>query len=186
MTKRPLTLIEIAEKLISEGVQTAADAAEELRRLTPEELRRLGFTPTSRRYVRKSVKRPTKRSRTVSHRQYETRKSTRKIKGKRVKVSRERMTKLRKTGRVKYKTEQAKRVALESRQLRKFRRHIPELTRRDGRTMLDWTEGKRTTESRASFNQLFSRYPRAAVLGALYDDDDDEGEDDYGQDDEAA
>lgn len=105
MPRRKSVLQQAIEWIEQQGERLGdviADAADEFRRLSPKELEQLGFSRKARRYVRKT-ERPSK-TRTISAREYETKKIERKY-GKR--ISKETAHKLRSKGKIRYRSAQA-------------------------------------------------------------------------------
>lgn len=180
--RRRETILERGQRLIEEALQSGVDllhdAQDEFRRLTPKELQRLGYSPKSRRYVKAKVKRPTKRTKSISHRKYETKR----VKG----ISRETQAKLRRKGTLKFRTAQAKRDAERNRLRVEIRNMIHEVTPKDLRLIIKFREfgyhGLTSEEENSPivydeerdgideqerFRQLFKAYPRDEVLEAM-------------------
>jgi hypothetical protein len=128
------------------------------RRLTKEELIRLGFSPASKRHVAAHIKRVTKRTRTWSERQViQARKG----------MTKEAYTKGIQRGEFAYSEKTAK----HQRHVeygRRIRKHVPEMTLKDRRFMFEahdtyLEKGKLSPEQKDKWKSVFARYPKNSL-----------------------
>jgi hypothetical protein len=148
------------------------------RRLSPTELRKLNLSPTSRRYVKASISKPTKRTKTLSHRAYET-KQIRRITGQ--KLTREQLTQRRQTGELPYRSFQSEQNVAIRERYKKIRQDLSDKgdgLGRDGKRIplkdVKLVDKKNeygwdlmTDEDHEDFQELFNEYERKGILIAL-------------------
>ena len=133
------------------------------RRLTPTELKRLGYGAGSKRRVLATVKRITKATPTLADRQYAQLPITKRV-GK--ETTNEAYSKLVTQGKIKYETRQARGAG----EGRFVRRYISEIAPRHLRLINKWHEdgyNDLTDKEKVEFGRLFKLYPRDAVRQAL-------------------
>ena len=131
----------------------------ETRRLTKEELTRLGFSPASKRHVAAHIKRVTKRTRTWSERH-----AVQARKG----MTKEAYTKGIQRGEFVYSEKTAK----HQRHVeygRRISKHLPEMTAKDRRFMFEARDtylahGKLSPEQRDKWKSVFARYPKNSLM----------------------
>lgn len=133
-------------------------------RLSPSEGRRLGFTEKARRYVKASDLARAKRGERV-----ETISDRQRVQGE-TGLTKEKRTKLLRTGKAKYKTVQAHEAVKYKRRTWKVRAAIPEITRRDLKIIDEkiqkgWNAMSEADKTR--FRNLWAIYPRDEILAAL-------------------
>jgi hypothetical protein len=129
------------------------------RRLTKEELTRLGFSPGSKRHVAADIKRVTKRTRTWSERQ-----AVQAHKG----MTKEDYTKGVQRGEFAYSEKTAK----HQRHVeygRRISKHVPEMTAKDRRFMFEARDtylanGKLSPEQKNKWKRVFARYPKNSLM----------------------
>ena len=125
------------------------------RRLTKEELTRLGFSPASKRHIAAHIKRVTKRTRTWSERQaIQARKG----------MTKEAYTKGVQRGELAY-SEKTARHQRHVEYGRRISRHVPEMTAKDRRFMFEARDtylknGKLSPEQKDKWKSVFARYPK--------------------------
>jgi hypothetical protein len=129
------------------------------RRLTKEELTRLGFSPSSKRHIAADIKRVTKRTRTWSERQaVQVRKG----------MTKEAYTKGVQRGEFAY-SEQTARHQRHVEYGRRISKHIPEMTAKDRRFMFEARDtylenGKLSPEQKNKWKSVFARYPKNSLM----------------------
>src|ERR1700722_12564630 len=131
----------------------------ETRRLTKEELTRLGFSPGSKRHVAADIKRVTKRTRTWSQRQ-----AVQARKG----MTKEAYTQGVQRGEFAYSEKTAK----HQRHVefgRRISKHIPEMAAKDRRFMFEARDtylekGKLSPEQKDKWKSVFARYPKNSLM----------------------
>jgi hypothetical protein len=131
----------------------------ETRRLTKEELARLGFSPGSKRHVAADIKRVTKRTRTWSERQaVQVRKG----------MTKEAYTKGVQRGEFAY-SEQTAKHQRHVEYGRRISKHVPEMTAKDRRFMFEARDtylenGKLSPEQKNKSKSVFARYPKNSLM----------------------
>jgi hypothetical protein len=133
------------------------------RRLTPVELKRLGYGAGSKRRVLATVKRITKATPSLTDRQYAQVRITKRV-GK--EITKEQYSKLVSQGKIKYATRQARSAG----EARFVRRHISEIAPDHLRLINKWHESGYnglTDKEKETFRKLFKMYPRDAMRQAL-------------------
>jgi hypothetical protein len=133
------------------------------RRLTPAELKRLGYSAGSKRRVLATIKKVTSTTPILTDRQYAQLRITKRL-GKQ--TSKEAYSNLVKQGKIKYETRQARSAG----EGRFVRRYISEIAPKHLRLINKWHEvGKNglTDREKAEFDRLFKIYPRDAVRQAM-------------------
>jgi hypothetical protein len=131
----------------------------ETRRLTKEELTRLGFSPGSKRHVAADIKRITKRTSTWSERQaVQVRKG----------MTKEAYTKGVQRGEFAYSEKTAKRQR-HVEYGRRISKHVPEMTAKDRRFMFEARDtylenGKLSPEQKNKWKSVFARYPKHSLM----------------------
>jgi hypothetical protein len=131
----------------------------ETRRLTKEELTRLGFSSRSKRRVAAGIKRVTKRTKTWSERQaIQARKG----------MTKEAYTKGIQRGEFAYSEKTAKRQR-HVEYGRRIRKHIPEMTAKDRRFMFEARDtylenGALSPEQKDRWKSVFARYPKNSLM----------------------
>jgi hypothetical protein len=133
------------------------------RRLTPAELKRLGYSAGSKRRVLATIKKVTSTTPILTDRQYAQLRITKRL-GKQ--TSKEAYSNLVKQGTIKYETRQARSAG----EGRFVRRYISEIAPKHLRLINKWHEvGKNglTDREKAEFDRLFKIYPRDAVRQAM-------------------
>lgn len=176
-------LLKDGKSLLKEGESLIANAEKLIkttfafRRLSPAELLGIGVSPKSRRYIRSTTKRVTKQTKTISARQYETRRNKAEL-GKR--VSKEKRTKLLASGQLQYRNQHTANIEQFKRIAREIRRDIDGITPKDvaliikfkkvgyhGLTPEDEIDPIIYEDEQEEFRRLFKRYSRDHVLPAL-------------------
>jgi hypothetical protein len=146
-----------------------AQSPKDYRRLTPAELKRLGYSEGSKRRVLATIKRVSKSTPTLTDRQYAQLGITRRV-GK--PTTKEQYTKLANTGKIKYATKQA-RSAKEARLTRAI---IPDIAPRHLKVIVKYHENggpkgggyaSLTDKEKETFRSIFRQYSRDAALQAL-------------------
>lgn len=147
---------------------------QKFRRLSPKELTKLGLLPTSRRYVRAATKTISKRTKTISHRAYETKK-IRQVFGQ--KLTREQVTQRRQSGEISYQTAASKQNAFLRKEYSRIRAGLRDSNDLDKLIPLSDVKliyKKQTTawehfseEEKQRWKELFKEYDRKNVLTAL-------------------
>jgi hypothetical protein len=133
------------------------------RRLTPAELKRLGYSAGSKRRVLATIKKVTSTTPILTDRQYAQLRITKRL-GKQ--TSKEAYSNLVNQGKIKYETRQARSAG----EGRFVRRYISEIAPKHLRLINKWHEvGKNglTDREKAEFDRLFKIYPRDAVRQAM-------------------
>jgi hypothetical protein len=133
------------------------------RRLSPTELKRLGYSAGSKRRILAIIKKVTKATPTLTDRQYAQLRIAKRV-GK--ETTKEQYSKLVSQGKVKYETRQA-RSASEGRFIR---RHVSEIVPNHLRLINKWREDGHsglTDKEKVTFGKLFKLYPRDAMRQAL-------------------
>jgi hypothetical protein len=133
------------------------------RRLTPAELKRLGYSEGSKRRVLATIKNVSKATPTLTDRQYAQLRITKRL-GK--EATKEEYSKLVGQGKIKYETRQARRAG----EGRFVRRYISEIAPKHLRLINKWHEdghNSLTDKEKVEFGKLFTLYPRDAVRQAL-------------------
>jgi hypothetical protein len=133
------------------------------RKLTPTELKRLGYGEGSKRRVLSTVKRVTKTTPTLTDRQYAQLRIAKRV-GK--EVTKEQYSKLVSQGSIKYETRQARSAG----EGRFVRRHVSEIAPNHLRLINKWHEdgyNGLTDREKVTFGKLFKLYPRDAMRQAL-------------------
>jgi hypothetical protein len=133
------------------------------RRLSPAELKRLGYSAGSKRRVLATIKRVTSTTPTLTDRQYAQLRISRRV-GKA--TTKEAYSNLVSQGKIKYETRQARGAG----EGRFVRRYISEIAPKDLRLINKWYEDGYdglTDKEKARFDKLFKLYPRDAVRQAL-------------------
>jgi hypothetical protein len=131
----------------------------ETRRLTKEELTRLGFSPGSKRHVAADIKRITKRTSTWSERQ-----AVQARKG----MTKEAYAKGIQRGEFAY-SEQTAKHQKHVEYGRRISKHIPEMTAKDRRFMFEARDtylenGKLSPEQKNKSKSVFARYPKNSLM----------------------
>lgn len=156
------------------------------RRLSPTELQRLGFSKTSRRYVRKTTKNLTKSTVTIPYRQYEQKRILVET-GERITL--ERKARQLSSGERSYRSESIRRISLFKKDAREIRADVTGVTLKDIKLILkfrdegyhglsgedgrwddfvyDYETDKEEHSEKYYFRQLFTKYHRSQVLPAL-------------------
>jgi hypothetical protein len=133
------------------------------RRLTPAELKRLGYSAGSKRRVLTTIKRVSSTTPTLTDRQYAQLRIEKRVgKG----TTKEAYSALVKQGKIKYETRQARNAG----EGRFVRRYVSEITPRHLRLINKWHEvayNGLSDKEKAEFNRLFKIYPRDALRQAL-------------------
>jgi hypothetical protein len=139
------------------------------RRLSPKELKSIGKSEKSRRYVLKTTKNITGKTKTISARQYENARITKETSGKA--TSKEQFTKKVKRNEVFYKTEKQKTAIQYRERTRHLRNEIEGLTSKDQKLIDKFqTRGGWKTlsdDEKKQWGKLFDKYPRTQVLDAI-------------------
>jgi hypothetical protein len=133
------------------------------RRLTPTELKRLGYGAGSKRRVLMTVKRVTKATHTLSDRQYAQLKFTKRL-GR--ETTKETYSNLVRQGKIKYETRQARSAG----EGRLVRRYLPQIAPNHLRLINKKHEvgyNGLTDKEKETFGKLFKMYSRDAVRQAL-------------------
>jgi hypothetical protein len=133
------------------------------RRLTPTELKRLGYSAGSKRRILMTVKRVTKATPALTDRQYAELRIAKRL-GK--ETSKEQYRDLVNQGKIKYETRQARSAG----EGRFVRRYISEIAPNHLRLINKWHEvgyNGLTDKEKATFGKLFKLYPRDAMRQAL-------------------
>jgi hypothetical protein len=133
------------------------------RRLSPSELKRLGYSAGSKRRVLATIKKVTSATPTLTDRQYAQLRIAKRI-GK--ETSKETYSDLVKQGKIKYETRQARSAG----EGRFVRRYISEIAPKHLRLINKWNEvgyNGLTDKEKAEFGKLFKIYPRDAVRQAM-------------------
>ena len=133
------------------------------RRLTPAELKRVGYSPGSKRRVLTAIKKVTKATPTLTDRQYAQLRITKRL-GK--ETTKEAYSNLVRQGQIKYETRQARSAG----EGRFVRRYISEIAPKHLRLINKWHEvgyNRLADKEKAEFGKLFKLYPRDAVRQAL-------------------
>jgi hypothetical protein len=131
----------------------------ETRRLTKEELTRLGFSRGSKRHVAADIKRVTKRTMTWSERQaVQVRKG----------MTKEAYTKGVQRGEFAY-SEQTAKHQRHVEYGRRISKHVPEMTAKDRHFMFEARDtylenGKLSPEQRGKWKSVFARYPKNSLM----------------------
>ena len=131
----------------------------ETRRLTKEELTRLGFSPGSKRHVAVDIKRVTKLTMTWSERQaVQVRKG----------MTKEAYTKGVQRGEFAY-SEQTAKHQRHVEYGRRISKHVPEMTAKDRRFMFEARDtylanGKLSPEQKNKWKKVFARYPKNSLM----------------------
>jgi hypothetical protein len=140
-----------------------AFSPKDYRRLTPAELKRLGYSAGSKRRVLASVKRVSSTTPTLTDRQYAQLRITKRL-GKQ--TSKEAYSNLVKQGKIKYETKQARSAG----EGRFVWRYVSEIAPRHLRLINKWHEvgyNGLTDREKAEFGRLFTIYPRDALRQAM-------------------
>jgi hypothetical protein len=140
-----------------------AFSPKDYRRLSPSELKRLGYSAGSKRRVLATIKKVTSTTPTLTDRQYAQLRIEKRV-GKR--TTKEAYSNLVKQGKIKYETRQARSAG----EGRFVRRYISEIAPKHLRLINKWHEvGKNglTDREKAEFDRLFKIYPRDAVRQAM-------------------
>ena len=140
-----------------------AQSPKDYRRLTPAELKRLGYSARSKRRVLATIKKVSKETPTLTDRQYAQLRITKRL-GK--EATKEEYSKLVGQGKIKYETRQARGAG----EGRFVRRYISEIAPKHLRLINKWHEdgyNSLTDKEKIEFAKLFKLYPRDAVRQAL-------------------
>jgi hypothetical protein len=140
-----------------------AQSPKDYRRLSPAELKRLGYSAGSKRRVLATIKKVTSATPTLTDRQYAQLRISKRV-GKQ--TSKEAYSNLVKQGKIKYETRQA-RSAGEGRFVRGY---LPQIAPKHLRLINKWHEvgyNGLTDKEKENFGKLFKLYSRDAVRQAL-------------------
>jgi hypothetical protein len=140
-----------------------AQSPKDYRRLTPAELKRLGYSAGSKRRVLATIKKVTSTTPTLTDRQYAQLRITKRL-GKQ--TSKEAYSNLVRRGKIQYETRQA-RSAAEGRFVRGY---LPQISPKHLRLINKWHEvhyNGLTDREKAEFGKLFKLYSRDALRQAL-------------------
>jgi hypothetical protein len=135
----------------------------EYRKLTPAELKRLGYREGSKRRVLSTVKKVTKATPTLTDRQCAQLRIKKRVGEE---VTKEQYSNLVSQGKIKYATRQARSAG----EGRFVRRHVSEIAPNHLRLINKWHEdgyNGLTDKERVTFGKLFKLYPRDAMRQAL-------------------
>ena len=140
-----------------------AFSPKDYRRLTPAELKRLGYSAGSKRRVLATIKKVTSTTPTLTDRQYAQLRITKRLG---TQTTKEQYSNLVRQGRIKYETRQA-RSASEGRFVRGY---LPQIAPKHLRLINKWHEegyNGLTDREKETFGKLFKMYNRDAVRQAL-------------------
>jgi hypothetical protein len=133
------------------------------RRLTPAELKRLGYSAGSKRRVLATIKKVSKETPTLTDRQFAQLRYAKRV-GK--ETTKEAYSNLVRQGKIKYETRQARSAG----EGRFVRRYLPEIAPKHLRLINKWNEdgyNGLTDKEKVTFGRLFKLYGRDAVRQAL-------------------